>query len=65
MPRRRDIDWSEVFAYMVEHHMGPRPAARHFGLPAGTVLAAASRERKEPGQGRLAGLVLTGAGEGR
>ena len=54
MPRRRDIDWTALFASMVETGDGPRAAARRAGLPAGTVLSAVSRERLQPGHGRLA-----------
>ena len=57
MSRRRDIDWSTIFAWMVSTGSGPRATARHFALPAGTVLAAMSRERMQQGKGRLAAYI--------
>ena len=52
------IPWDDVFAYMVVTGEGPRPAARHFDLPAGTVMAAVQRERAKPEHGRLKGHPL-------
>lgn len=45
MSSRRVIDWPAVFAWMRDTGNGPRAAARHFDLPAGTVLGAVTRER--------------------
>lgn len=59
MSRRRAIDWTGIFAWMVKTGSGPRATARHFGLPAGTVLAAMSRERMQAGKGRLAAYIPT------
>lgn len=61
MSRRRDIDWTAIFGWMVETGAGPRATARHFELPAGTVLAAMSRERMQAGKGRLAAYIPTDA----
>lgn len=43
---RREIEWADVFAWMDVNRMGARAAARHFGLPNGTVQAAASHRRR-------------------